>query len=290
MSNGYQERADTGTESTRDADASRRSELAEFLRTRRARLTPESVGLPGGGRRRTPGLRREELAQLAGVGVTWYTWLEQGRDIRPSQQVLEALARALRLDRDERAHLFALAGATSPGAEQDHAVDAVTRRVLDAVLPYPACVQNGKYDLLAYNRAYERLIGGLDAVPAAERNGMWLTFTDPAWRAALVDWDDTARRMVAHLRAQLPEHAGDTSWQSFVARLRAASDDFAAMWERHEVTRSGVEHKPIRNERVGLLRFDLAATWLAPGQGARLVVFTPADKATAAKLPALHSD
>ena len=291
MRNGYQKPADAGsantTVATPVAAATRRRELGVFLRSRRERITPHSLGLPVAARRRAPGLLREEVAQLAGIGVTWYTWLEQGRNIRASAQVLEAVARTLRLDRDERAHLFALAGAPASPTVGDYAVDEPTRRVLDAVLPLPACVQNAKYDLLAYNPAYARLIGDLAALPETERNSVWLAFTDPAWRAALPDWDVVTARMVARLRATMASHLDDESWQSFIRRLVAASPEFARLWERHDVTEAATEHKPIRHERLGLLRFDVATSWLAPRSELRMVVFTPADARTAALIPAL---
>ena len=284
MRNGYQERADTGSGTTR------RQELAAFLRSRRERITPHSLGLPVAARRRAPGLLREEVAQLAGIGVTWYTWLEQGRDIRVSEQVLEAVARTLRLDRDERAHLFALAGGVPPPAARDYAVDEATGRLMDAVLPFPACVQNAKYDLLAHNSAYARLIGDLTTLPELEHNSMWLAFTDPAWRAALPDWDVVTGRMVAQLRAHTANHLDDPGWQAFLRRLSAASPEFRQLWERHEVTEAATEHKPIRHPRLGLLRFDVATSWLGPSSEVRLVVFTPADKRTAARLPLLTAE
>lgn len=282
MRNGYQRPISAGSRTT-----TARRELAAFLRSRRERITPDSVGLPVAPRRRAPGLLREEVAQLSGIGVTWYTWLEQGRDIRVSEQVLEAVARTLHLDRDERAHLFALAGATPPPATRDYGIDEPTRRVLEAVLPLPACAQNAKYDLLAHNRAYARLVGDLTTLPEAEHNSMWLTFTDPAWRAALPDWEIVAGRMVAQLRAHNANHLDDPAWQSFVRRLAAASPEFARLWDRHEVTEAATEHKPIRHPQLGLLRFDLAASWLAPGHEVRLLIFTPADNRTAARLPFL---
>src|SRR5689334_19482042 len=159
----------------------RRRELAAFLRSRRERLTPAEVGLPAGGRRRTPGLRREEVASLAGVGMTWYTWLEQGRDINASDQVLAALARTLRLDPHEQAHLFTLAGVPVAGASSDdQVISPEIRAVLDQLHPYPAYVTNGRYDLLAYNRAYTALLGNLDALPFLERNTLWILFAKRA--------------------------------------------------------------------------------------------------------------
>src|SRR5664279_3886525 len=228
-----------------DADEIRRTELAAFLRSRRERIAPEQVGVTHSGRRRTPGLRREEVAQLAGVGVTWYTWLEQGRGIKVSDQVLEAISRTLMLDRDERAHLFTLAGAADQAvAKECAAVSPQLHAVLSQFEPYPACVQNGKYDLLAYNRTYARLICDLDALPVEQRNSMWLLFTDPLWRKVVVDWEDAATRMTANLRALMADHVSDRAWKSFVSRLRAASPEFAELWARHDV--SGIENKEKR--------------------------------------------
>ncbi len=148
------------------ASTVRRHELAAFLRHRREHITPEQVGLPRGTRRRTPGLRREEVAQLAAVGVTWYTWLEQARDIQVSVQVLDALARTLFLDSSERAHLFQLAGAIDPQPATSCAVvTPALQAMLDQLDPIPACLQNSRYDILAYNRTYGMLLCDLDAVP-----------------------------------------------------------------------------------------------------------------------------
>src|SRR3954452_17480605 len=176
-----------------DADELRRRELAEFLRSRRERIPPELVGMTHTGGRRTPGLRREEVAQLSGVGVTWYTWLEQGRDIHVSEQVLTAIARTLMLDRDERTHLFTLAGATDQSvAKECAAVSPQLHALLAKLDPFPGCVISGKYDVLAYNRAYNNLITDFDELPAEDRNCMWLSFTDPLWKQVVVDWDDMA--------------------------------------------------------------------------------------------------
>ena len=267
------------------ADDVRRAELSTFLRSRRERIAPEQVGVAGGGRRRTPGLRREEVAQLAGVGVTWYTWLEQGRDIKVSDQVLEAIARTLLLDRDERAHLFTLAGSADQQLRKDcAAVSPQLHAVLAQFAPYPACVQNGKYDLLAYNSTYARLVGNLDELPLEVRNCMWLLFTDPAWRKAIVDWDDAAVRMTANLRGLYADHVHEPAWKSFVSRLRAASPEFAELWARHDVRGIENKEKRFRHSQVGLLRLDVTNTWLAPRPGPRLLLYTPADCETERRL------
>src|SRR5262249_30301971 len=158
----------------------RRRELAGFLRSRRERIAPELVGLPPASRRRTPGLRREEVATLAGVGVTWYTWLEQGRDINASQQVLDAVARTLMLDPHERDHLFRLADVPDGNGQAECSSLPPTAQVLlDQLNPFPACIRNARYDVLAFNSAYENLLGSLSDLPFEERNTLWRMFTNP---------------------------------------------------------------------------------------------------------------
>lgn len=188
----------------------RRHELATFLRSRRERITPEQVQLPRGRRRRTPGLRREEVAQLSAVGVTWYTWIEQGRDIQVSEQVLDALARTLLLDTSERAHLFQLAGAVDPTpAAHCPVITPALRQILTQLEPVPACIQNSRYDILAYNRTYARLMmRDLDSVPPADRNCVLLAYTNAEWRSSIVLLDETTRLMAAKLRASMAGHLG----------------------------------------------------------------------------------
>jgi len=271
-----------------DIGALRRAELSSFLRSRRERILPAQVGVPLGGRRRTPGLRREEVAQLAGVGVTWYTWLEQGRDIHVSEQVLSAISRTLMLDRDERAHLFTLAGhAEHPVPRECATLPVPILRMVQQLSPYPACVQNGKYDLLAWNPVYAKLIIDIDALAPEQQNCMWLAFTEPRWRQALPEWEEGVARMVAQLRAQMAEHVGDPSWKAMLRRLRAASPEFVELWDRHEVSAPTTAIKRIRNARVGLLKFEPVSTWIGPRAGLRLLTYTPADPETARRVAQL---
>jgi hypothetical protein len=228
------------------------------------------------------------VAQLAGVGVTWYTWLEQGRDIHVSEQVLTAVARTLMLDRDERAHLFNLAGAADDTVAQEcNAVPDQLRATLAKLDPYPACVTSPKYDVLAYNRAYNNLITDFDALPPEQRNCMWLTFTDPRWREVVVDWEESTARMVANLRGVMADYVADDTFKAFVARLRAASPEFAELWARHEVRGIQNASKRIRHPKLGLLRFEVTNTWLAPRSGRRMMVYVPADADTEQRLPQL---
>jgi hypothetical protein len=222
------------------------------------------------------------------VGVTWYTWLEQGRDIHVSEQVLTAVARTLMLDRDERAHLFTLAGASDQSAVTEcHAVTPQLQATLDKLDPFPACVQSAKYDVLAYNRAYNRLIVNFDEIPAEDRNCMWLAFTDPRWKKQVVDWPNSTARMVANLRVAMADHVGDATWKSFVSRLCAASPEFAEMWARHEVRAIENKAKKFKHPLVGMMTFEVNNTWLAPRAGRRMLVYVPSDAETERRISRL---
>ncbi|MEU9075357.1 helix-turn-helix transcriptional regulator [Kitasatospora sp. NPDC048538] len=262
------------------ADA-RRHDLAAFLRSRRERIAPEQVGLPMTGRRRTPGLRREEVAQLAAVGVTWYTWLEQGRDIQVSAQVLDAVARALLLDPSERAHLFTLAGADDPAPVVDcPSVTPSIRLVLDQLAPCPAGVINTRYDVLAYNAQYTGIVGDLAELAPEDRNLLWLAFTPSRFREVLVDHDTERDVMVARFRAGMADHSAEPAWKTLLARLRRASPDFEAAWQRHDVMRPGNGIKRFRVPGVGLLHCEYTNLWLGPRLGTRMITYTPRDEQT----------
>ncbi|MCU1603144.1 MAG: family transcriptional regulator [Frankiales bacterium] len=264
-------------------------ELAGFLRSRRERITPEAVGLATYGRRRTPGLRREEVAQLAGVGVTWYTWLEQGRDINVSTQVLDAIARTLKLDRHEHSHLMTLAG--MPDAAPLKTCPTVTagvRAILEQLDPAPAVVHNKRRDILAFNDTYSRVWPELAEVAPEDRNTLLLIFTNPTWRRCMPDWEDAAPRLVAQFRASMAEHTGEPAWRALLARLLEESPDFARFWERHEVLGPEGGHKRFEHPAVGLLCLDFTHLWLDQRIGTRMTVYTPADETTRVALARLN--
>ena len=267
--------------------APRRAELAGFLRARREGLRPDDVGLPGGGRRRTPGLRREELAALADVGTTWYTWLEQGRDVQASLAVLEALAQALRLTPAERAHLIRLGRGepAPPLPARAETVSPALRRV-DRQPRSEARVPLGRrYDFLAYNRAAAALFGELERVPPAKRNQLWLVFMHPAWRALYPDWELSARRLLARFRASYAEQVGDPAFEALVQKLLAASPEFREWWPRHEVLGSGEGRKELDHPIAGRLEFEHAVFLHAENTEQRLVLYSPrAGTETAEKL------
>jgi len=275
------------TETSRTSSQRRRTELADFLRTRRERITPDDVGLPAGGRRRTPGLRREEVALLAGVGVTWYTWLEQGREINASVQVLESIARTLRMDAQERWHLFELAGvALVPPASECARPPEHVAGILDQLDPLPAVVLSSRWDILGYNRAYNWLVGDLDAVEPGERNQLWLFFTHPYWKGMCVRRDEGAAHLVGSVRAAIAPHLDDPLWQSLVTRLREASEEFDALWRRHDVVDRVLPAKDFTSP-VGQLHLE--ATRMSLGHDAliRMNVYSPRDAETRSRLDRL---
>jgi transcriptional regulator with XRE-family HTH domain len=263
------------------ASSERRTELAAFLRTRRERISPEDVGLPPGTRRRTTGLRREELAQLAGVGVTWYTWLEQGRPINVSVQVLDAVARTLRLDATERAHLFRLAdvpGAAAAAAGCDDCpLPNAVQQVLDA-LPLPACVVTERFDLLAWNRMYSAMFPRLTSAPPAEQNTLLHLYTAAPCCAPVVDQQAHCESMVGQLRAAYARHVGDPAWTHFIRRLEAISPAFAQSWAAHDVAQPSSYVKVFRHPGVGEVTVTSTSFAVQSVPGARMQVYTPADE------------
>jgi transcriptional regulator with XRE-family HTH domain len=263
----------------------RRPELADFLRSRRARVSPEEVGLPPGLRRRTPGLRREEVAQLAGVGITWYTWLEQGRPINASPQVLDAVARTLRLEGAERDHLYRLAGVAPPArtaSAQDAELPPSVQQILDAVAPLPASVTNPRYDLLAWNGPYARLFPAMVGAPPGRRNTIWQIFTMPECCNGFRNRAEEYGPLVAALRGSFGKHLGDPGWQEFVDQLCAASPLFAGMWASHDVALPRQWNKIFRHDAFGDLHMVSTAMSLNPE--ARMLVYTPVDEDNRARL------
>ncbi|MEV0275047.1 helix-turn-helix transcriptional regulator [Streptomyces sp. NPDC050610] len=270
---------------TETRPAAIRREVGDFLRSRRERVTPQQVGLPSTGRRRTPGLRREEVAVLAGVGVTWYTWLEQGRPINVSTHVLQAVARALQLDDTERRHLRRLAGSSTPEAEPsecDPRLSAAFQPVLDKLDPFPACLQTSLFDVVAYNRAYRFLFTDMDLIPPGERNCAVQFFTDPDWRSRYVDVDLVAARMVARLRADI----GTPAAAGIVDDLRERSKEFARLWARHDVLPQQYETKRLDSPLVGQLQLNFVSTSVS-ATGHRMTVMTPTDESTSLRLTQL---
>jgi transcriptional regulator with XRE-family HTH domain len=273
-----------------EASRGRRAELAAFLRSRRGRITPGDAGLPPGPRRRTPGLRREEVAQLAGVGVTWYTWLEQGRPINASVQVLDAIARTLRLDAAEREHLYRLNDMPHvPAAGTADHLDPEIQVIIDRVDPLPASVYNRRFDLLAWNRAYAALFPGLVQSPPDERNALWHIFTAPNCCNPMLNAKSEVPLMVATMRSAFAHHVGEPAWTGFVQRLTAASPAFAQMWATHDVAEPGTRTKIFFHWAVGEFRMRASSLSIDGTPEVRITVYTPTDQASADRLAAIRA-
>jgi transcriptional regulator with XRE-family HTH domain len=273
----------TGVSSASTSSA-RRTELAAFLRSRRERISPEDVGLPPGTRRRTAGLRREELAQLAGVGVTWYTWLEQGRPINASVQVLDAIAHALRLDAVERGHLFRLAdvpgaAGTGPADCPECPLPPQVQTILDG-MPYPASVLTERFDLIAWNGIFAALFPRLVATPAADRNTLLSCLTGPTCCSPIPHQEWYSAALVGQLRAAYGKHVGDPAWTHFISRLNAQSPVFAELWAAHDVARPASYVKRFRHPTLGTISATSTSFAVTAIPDARMVIYTPDDPAS----------
>lgn len=250
-------------------------------------MSPESVGLEPNGRRRTPGLRREEVAQLAGVGLSWYTWLEQGRDIKPSPQVLDALARVLRLDRAERTHLYNLARVELPlpAGEYPRSAPPELSALVEALVPNPAYLLGPRTDVLAWNRAASGVIGVPAEAPDGRPNLLWWLFTSEEPHGDT--WRETARNTLARFRGEHARRIGDPDFDALIAALDERSVDFRSLWSRHEVLAEQLGTKTVEHPRLGTLRLHHLQSAPTSHPDLRLTQFAPADEATRAALARL---
>ncbi|MEO8970554.1 MAG: helix-turn-helix transcriptional regulator [Ktedonobacteraceae bacterium] len=260
------------------SDEQRRQYLADFLRTRRMRLSPEQVGLISGGRRRTPGLRREEVAQLANVGVSWYTLLEQGRDIHPSREVLHSIADGLQLTSAERQHLFLLADQQHPvGTQVSHEqVSPALRRVLDALNPIPAYIIGRRWNFLAWNTAAEHVLLLSKSVPPYEYNAVWRMFANPlSHHIYNPEWELVAQRVLAEFRADSVRYADDEWFKRLIADLQRVSPEFRAWWPRHDVRGRADGRKDIEHPLVGCLMFEHTTLQVPIMPELKIMIYTP---------------
>ncbi|MEV0264920.1 helix-turn-helix domain-containing protein [Streptomyces sp. NPDC050617] len=257
------------------------TELGEFLRSRRSRITPQQVGLPpSAGHRRTAGLRREEVAILAGVSVEYYRRLEQGKQCRPSPSVLDAIATVLKLTDDEHRHLTELSqdstpplSGQNPPRRASRQVRPEVRRVLDMVFPYPACVLSRSSDLLAANVPGLRLLPGIEDWPEEQRNTARYTFLHPAAPLLYADWDGVARGVVAHLRAADAVHPEAPELRELIEELARHSDAFVDLWQHYDVRTRTNGRKVYRHPDAGRLELTYEAFDVARSEGQRLVVY-----------------
>jgi transcriptional regulator with XRE-family HTH domain len=251
------------------------SELGNFLRSRREKLTPKLVGLPAGRRRRAPGLRREEVAELAGIGIDWYIRLEQGRAVSPSTTTVDALARALRLNKTEHAHLRALASHASRRPFQPETVPEPLLRLIES-LCQPAYITGRRWDILAWNASAADIFA-FDRLPLEDRNILVCMFTNAATRRLFAaGWADEAKRMIAMFRPTHDLWAGDPAFTSLLERLRQGSPEFATWWNTHDVRSVAGGQKLIKHPKKGALRFEHASFQANDDPALRLVIYTPA--------------
>ena len=252
----------------------RRHELSDFLRTRRAKIVPSDVGLADGARRRTPGLRREEVALLANIGTTWYTRLEQGLPINVSADVLAAISRALRLTSEERRHLYLLAELPlTIAAQEDERVSELVLRVLDALEPSPAYVRGRRWDVLAYNRSADAL-ADFSSQTGLGRNIVWRLFRDEKSQCRYGDLQCIMRRCVANFRTVAAKYPSDPAFTELIEDLRANSPDFKQLWAEHDVLGSTEGLKRFLHPELGELILDYTGFEI-PGDGdMRMVVMT----------------
>ena len=253
----------------------RRRELGDFIRAQRERVTPAAVGLIAARRRRTPGLRREEVAEIAGLSTTWYTWIEQGRDVSVSPVALARLAQALRLDRAQRAYLFELAGKRDPdpGASDIDELPASVAACVASVAA-PAYILDRGWNARAWNPAAERLFTGwLDR--EGPRNLLGFIFLEPGARTLISDWEQRARRVVAEFRAHCGAHLDDVSLRRLIDELRGRSPDFARFWEQHGVLGREGGERTFNHPEDGFLRFEQVTFELAGHADVKLTVLVP---------------
>ncbi|TVL92071.1 transcriptional regulator [Streptomyces sp. SAJ15] len=261
--------------------------------SRRARISPTDAGLPdGGARRRTPGLRREEVAVLAGVGASWYQWLEQGRDITVSPQVLDAVARVLRLSATERRHLYVLAGLNPPQPETDLPDPDYLReglhRLIDAWMPFPAHIMDAYWNTIVHNEA-ARLVMGYGQ-PGVSSNCVVAFFTDPVYRARAKSWERIAPWVVAQYRAAWSERPHDEGYAEVVREATELSEEFAELWALGDVRAGGQLVKEMEHPRVGALFFESTQLRVPARPDLTIVLHNPVPETdTAAKLERLMS-
>jgi transcriptional regulator with XRE-family HTH domain len=270
------------------SDREQREALAEFLKTRRSQVSPESVGLArGAGYRRTSGLRREEVALLAGISVTWYTWLEQGRDIVVSEQVLKSLATVFKLSSDETSYMFRLANKPEPqiSPPPQHAVPAAVRMVLDDLKTSPAYVMDYHWNLLAWNRAACEIFA-IDTFSPQDRNLLWRTFTNKEIRRRLINWEEVAWRTLAAFRATLGDHIGEPWFTQLVEDLKQTSPEFRNWWPSHDVRQPPLGRIALEHPEAGLLELDSISTHIDGDPRLWMCIYAP-EKDTADKIKQL---
>lgn len=262
--------------------------LGSYLKDRRLRLDPVALGLSSA-RRRTPGLRREEVAQRANISATWYTWLEQGRGGAPSAHVLDRIAQALMLTDAEREHVFVLGLGRAPDIryQPGHGVTPRLQRVLDAMEATPAIVRTAMWDIVAWNRAATVVLSDYDALPPKERNVLRLMFLHPHVRAAQFHWESVARFVVAVFRADTVRAGAADVMKPLVDELCLASPEFAAMWRDNDVRDFGEGVKRLRHPELGELSLEYSSFAVDGRPDLSMLIYNPVGEGDAERIRAL---
>jgi len=266
--------------------------LSAFLKAQRAKVQPQSVGLPDGARRRTPGLRREEVAQLAGVSTTWYTWLEQGRDIRVSASVLDCIATALRLTVDERKYLYALAMETSPGAgvskEEPYQISPSLTKILQELQYCPTIISDRRCQIVGWNKAAAHVFLDFDQISPEQRNMIRLLFTRKEFQRLAVNWEHFASGFLAIFRAYYGQYVDDEWYESFLEEMSSVHPDFNRLWEDSKVSSAPEVVLEFRHGKAGKMLFELTSLQVHGNTDLRCSIYTPApDSPTESKLKQL---
>jgi transcriptional regulator with XRE-family HTH domain len=265
----------------------RRSELADFLRKRREALTPEAAGLPQTRRRRTPGLRREEVAEIAGISASLYAWLEQARDVPISRRTVDALADALQLESHERQHLHDLTRRET--VELSEAVSPRLTKFVASLKASPALVLDHTWNIVLENAAATALYGSADA-PDNEPNMLRHVVLYERFRKLFCDWEGAVMIITELFRLDYGSHSDDPAMRALVDELRAASPAFEAIWQRHSVRRDLSASHVIEHDALGRIEFEPSAYGVAESPGLRLLIFTPVDEATSARIERYLAD
>jgi transcriptional regulator with XRE-family HTH domain len=268
----------------------RHNELADFLKTRRAKVLPSQVGLSSSTRRRTPGLRREEVAQLAGVSVTWYTWLEQGRPIQVSTQVIESLSKVLLLDKQERIHLYLLANQPLPADIPGYQgiVSPILQHVLDSLALCPAFIADQRWNVIAWNKAACFIFGDFTEMNIRQRNIVWAMFTDNYFKQLYVDWEPHAKSLLGRFRSTCGKYIEDSWLNQFIDDLKTQSPEFDLWWPLHEIQNDSGVYKQLNHPVAGILDFESSCFDVPDNSGFRLFVHVPVSETdTAAKMKSL---
>ncbi len=266
-------------------------ELGKFIKSKREKISPTQVGFYYGKRRRTPGLKREEVAQLANVSLTWYTWLEQGRDIKVSEQVLESIGNALLLNETEMLYIFSLSQMTVPkGKSKSKKMNLISNPVqiiLDKLEPYPSFASDQYWNVIGWNKIAKRIFGDFDHMNSRERNTIWRMFTFSEYRSLFMDWEMVSQWIVAQYRLSCINFMNDSWYKNFIDDLMKQSDEFKQLWLDHNVTYEDDFRKRMNVESLGMLLFDFTSFDVSTSPNIKIAIHTPANQETMEKLNTL---